>query len=355
MKIAYIIPSLAATGPMIMVKALVDEMMKHGHQCVVFYFDDKVAQLDMPARRITNYRPIDFRKFDVVHAHGIRPNLYVSVYKPWRRVKTKFVTTVHSYIFTEFRYCFGRFLGALFGLVFIASTWRMDKVVVLSKDAKRYFSRSIPSSKMDVIYNGLSELKGKMTVEEETMIEKFKAGRVMIGICSSLVLIKGVDILLRALAVLPQQYCLLVIGDGDQEDRLKSLCKQLGIEGRVMFAGYRPDAYRYLPAIDIYVQTSWSEGFCLALTEAAFYGKKIVCSDIPSMREKFADSEITYYDTHAVDSLVSGILAAEKDDSKGRKAQQKAKTLFTSSRMYEQYLRLYGSSDITSDNRRSSV
>lgn len=47
MKIAYIVSSLANSGPVIVVCDLVSMMLKHGHEVEVFYFDDKV-ELDFP-------------------------------------------------------------------------------------------------------------------------------------------------------------------------------------------------------------------------------------------------------------------------------------------------------------------
>ena len=108
----------------------------------------------------------------------------------------------------------------------------------------------------------------------------------------------------------------------------------------MLFLGYRDEAHRLLPLVDIYAMTSRSEGFCLALTEAAMYGKRIVCADIPGMREKYTDTEVTYYDVCSEKELFEAILYAENDEEKAVKAQVKAEKEFTAAKMCERYLRV---------------
>ena len=51
MNIAYILPSLANKGPVLVVRDLVREMKNRGHRCSVFYFDDKIeVAIDCPCR-----------------------------------------------------------------------------------------------------------------------------------------------------------------------------------------------------------------------------------------------------------------------------------------------------------------
>ena len=68
MKIAYILPSLANKGPIIVAKDLVNVMSKHGHECFVFYFDDKnQLHFQCPTQRIKMNTFIDFNSYDIIH------------------------------------------------------------------------------------------------------------------------------------------------------------------------------------------------------------------------------------------------------------------------------------------------
>ena len=228
----------------------------------------------------------------------------------------------------------------------MAVTASYDRVAVLSEDAKRHYSKWIPEEKLRVCYNGVdvskepSETMKASLTRDRQQVEEFKGDSILIGCICELVKIKNLDVMLQAMALLPLEYKLLLIGSGADEKSLQEQADQLGISDRVLFLGYRDEAHRLLPLVDIYAMTSRSEGFCLALTEAAMYGKRIVCADIPGMREKYTDTEVTYYNVCSEKELFEAILYAENDEEKAVKAQVKAEKEFTAAKMCERYLRV---------------
>lgn len=343
-RIAYVVPSLAPLGPVIVVRNLVERMVAHGHECVVFYFDERKNAMAFACetRRISFWKLMNFSGFDWVHAHCFRPMVYAA------RVKgVKKVTTIHSYLFTEYKYSLGHFLGWLFGRFTMAVAASYDRVAVLSEDAKRHYSKWIPEEKLRVCYNGVdinrepSEGEKASLARDWQHVEAFKGDSILIGCICELVKIKNLDVMLQAMARLPLEYKLLLIGSGADEKKLKEQAGRLGIRDRVLFFGYREEAHRLLPLVDIYAMTSRSEGFCLALVEAACYGKKIVCTDIPGMREKFSDEEVTYFDVDNPQALVEAIMEAQQHEEKGLKAKAVAEERFSTERMYEQYEGVY--------------
>lgn len=343
MKVAFIVPSLAPLGPVIVVRNLVERMVALGHECVVFYFDERENGMAFAceARHISFWKRENFSEFDWVHAHCFRPMVYAA-----KARGVKKVTTIHSYLFTEYKYSLGRFLGWMFGRFTMAVAASYDRVAVLSEDAKRHYSKWIPEEKLRVCYNGVdinrepSETMKTSLAQDWQRVEEFKGDSILIGCICELVKIKNLDVMLQSMAQLPQEYKLLLIGTGADENSLQEQADRLGISDRVLFLGYRDEAHRLLPLVDIYAMTSRSEGFCLALTEAALYGKKIVCADIPGMREKYTDTEVTYYNVCSEKELSEAILYAENDEEKAVKAQTKAEKEFTAAKMCERYLRV---------------
>jgi glycosyltransferase involved in cell wall biosynthesis len=95
---------------------------------------------------------------------------------------------------------------------------------------------------------------------------------------------KGFDVLLDALAHLPE-VSLLLVGDGECRERLEAQADRLGLRARVRFAGQLDDAaleaaYRAcdafcLPSVDR------AEAFGMVLLEAMRAGKPVIASDIP--------------------------------------------------------------------------
>lgn len=344
LRIAFVVPSLAPLGPVIVVRNLVERMVAHGHECVVFYFDERENAMEFACetRRISFWKLMNFSGFDWVHAHCFRPMVYVA------RVKgVKKVTTIHSYLFTEYKYSLGSCLGWLFGRFTMAVAASYDRVAVLSEDAKRHYSKWIPVEKLRVCYNGVdvsrepSETIKTSLAQDWQHVEAFKGDSILIGCICELVKIKNLDVMLHAMALLPLEYKLLLIGSGADEKSLREQADRLGISDRMLFLGYRYEAHRLLPLVDIYAMTSRSEGFCLALTEAAMYGKKIVCADILGMREKFSEEEVTYFDVDSPQELAEAVLTANEHPEKGERAKAVAEERFSTERMYEGYEGVY--------------
>lgn len=110
---------------------------------------------------------------------------------------------------------------------------------------------------------------------------------VVIGTVKSLASRYGIDVLLRAYALVKQQLGgtvktrLEIWGTGPDAQALQGLAHQLGISGNVVFRGWVahdkvPEA---LHELDIYVALSRAESFGVAILEACACGKPVVVSD----------------------------------------------------------------------------
>ncbi|MDX2348917.1 MAG: glycosyltransferase [Porticoccus sp.] len=73
--------------------------------------------------------------------------------------------------------------------------------------------------------------------------------------------------------------CLVIIGQGGLESRLKSQAEALGISGKVHFLGFVKDAYCYFKAFDSFVLSSDYEPFGMVLLEAMVAGLPIAYSN----------------------------------------------------------------------------
>lgn len=93
---------------------------------------------------------------------------------------------------------------------------------------------------------------------------------------------KGQDILLRALAIarpqLPAVH-LTLVGNGPDEEKLRALAVDLGVDDIVEFAGYVSDPRPYLRGADCFVLASRWEGFGVALVEALQFGLPVLATD----------------------------------------------------------------------------
>jgi glycosyltransferase involved in cell wall biosynthesis len=93
---------------------------------------------------------------------------------------------------------------------------------------------------------------------------------------------KNYPLLIRAAALMPD-VTINIVGNGPDEEALRSLANDLGVQGRVHFLGHRPreEALAILAEGDIFAQVSLFEGHSLGLIEAARLGLPLVVSDVP--------------------------------------------------------------------------
>jgi glycosyltransferase involved in cell wall biosynthesis len=117
-------------------------------------------------------------------------------------------------------------------------------------------------------------------------------GRPVVGLVGRLVPEKGVDVFLRAAAlvsgVVPQA-AFLVVGDGPLRPDLEHRAAMLGLAGTVTFTGYRSDATRLLAGLDVLAVPSRSDGSPLVVCEAMAAGVPVVASRVGGLPDLVED------------------------------------------------------------------
>ncbi|MDE6106295.1 MAG: glycosyltransferase family 4 protein [Bacteroidales bacterium] len=364
MNIAYIVPKLAQKGPVTVAYELVCQMTAHGHVCTVFYFDEGPDELGFPCetRRISwrggraadgGTGGLDFNRFDIVHSHGLRSDAYVCLHKP-ARSHARCISTLHNYVFDDLRYQYNRWTAFWAGRAWLAALRRHDTVVTLSRDALRYYSRFLPARKLTYAYNtrrlpndtahgGLQPLTEAEAAEATGFTAESPKPQIsyLIGVHAELTARKGIDQLLHVLPQLPD-HRLLVIGDGPARAALERQAAAEGIADRVRFLGYRPNASRYLPLYDLYALPSRSEGFPLALLEAAAQGVAVVCADLPVFEELVTANEVAFFELENADSLRAAVLdATARKAELARNLNARYRAAFSPEHFYIRYLEIY--------------
>jgi glycosyltransferase involved in cell wall biosynthesis len=107
---------------------------------------------------------------------------------------------------------------------------------------------------------------------------------------SQLIKEKGIDVAVYALAALPCDVLLWIIGRGPEEDKLKALVRDLGLEGRVCFLGTRRNVEPFLQAADCALCPSiYAEAAGLINLEALACGLPVIASRIGGIPEFVVD------------------------------------------------------------------
>ena len=93
--------------------------------------------------------------------------------------------------------------------------------------------------------------------------------------------------LIRAMALLPEEYSLRLVGTGDPKliAECKQLVKELMLERRVHFLGMRTDVPEILKSSSVVVLSSHYEGLSLSSIEGMASGHPFIASDVDGLHE----------------------------------------------------------------------
>lgn len=144
-----------------------------------------------------------------------------------------------------------------------------------------------------------------LTVDIEKYIrEKNTYGNRQLVCVGGLIVRKGVDLLLNALALTDSSIKLVIVGDGGEKDRLIKQAESLGIADRVSFKGFLEgeELYRCYAESDAFVLPTREDCFGLVTLEA-------MCAHLPVISSKYADGA-----RDLIEKDVTGIIVDPYDD-----------------------------------------
>lgn len=221
--------------------------------------------------------------------------------------------------------------------------------IAVSKGAKESMSKisGVYMSKINVIYNPVIDESFYEASEEKIehpFFEK-KEGPVLITV-GRLDYQKDIEILLKSLSYLPDEYKarLIVCGDGPLKFELQSKAQTLGILQRIDFLGFVKNPLPYVKNADLFVLSSIYEGLPTVLIEALALGVPIVSTDCPDGPKEILDSGrygllVPVSDPHALRKAIETVLK----ENKIPKADKKYIERFTVSYAVAQYKNLIDS------------
>ena len=341
LKVAILLPSLARTGPIFVAHKIV-ENLKHEVDFTVFYLD-KIEHLpfDCKTVKIGFFEKINFKEFDVIHSHMMRPDLYLIYHKA--SLYTKTVTTFHQYIFQNFKYTHNAVISFIIKKLWLFRISKLNQIVCLSKGMKDYYNNKNIHPSISNIYNGVNipTINNEIDSDDLHKIQALKSKYIVLGSMAKYDARKGLEQIIKVLAINPK-LAFVLIGDGSEKENLLALANQLNVSDRLFFAGIRKHSTDYLPLFDIYLAPSRSEGVSLALLEAVASKTPVVCSDIISFTELFGNDELSFFELDNIDSLNNAIAFSLANSRElVEKAFEKYSNNFTETFMAQNYLKLY--------------
>lgn len=113
---------------------------------------------------------------------------------------------------------------------------------------------------------------------------------ILIGAVGRLTAVKNYVFLVDLLSELPNQYKVIVLGDGEDEEYLKDAIERNKVGNRFFLLGKKQSVSSYLSAMDIFAMPSLNEGMPFSLIEAQASGLKCIVSTGVSDEAKIIDS-----------------------------------------------------------------
>lgn len=246
-------------------------------------FTAAAKELSLPIEaRLQSRKRVDFallgdmrgflrdKQFHILHTHGYKALLYGRAACP---PSTQVIHTHHGDTSRSLT-------TRLYQWLAYHQMKRIDAVCAVSQQMHANLQRSIPAHKLHLVENMLATPLPACP-DQPKVQPKESEKRMQLVALGRLSKEKGLDILLQALATIPQpRPRVTLVGEGGQESELRALTEQLKITSDVFFAGFQTDIVPILAESDAIVMPSLREGLPLSLIEAAAFGLPAIATHV---------------------------------------------------------------------------
>ena len=189
-----------------------------------------------------------------------------------------------------------------------------DRIVAVSDDVKQSFIRAsdIDDSRLVVKYNTF-DVKRINLLANETIENVFEENN-GISICTvgKLEEVKGHKRLLSVIKRLVAKDILVnltIVGDGPLKNELQEYIDANSLQNYVSLVGFDTNPYKYVAKSDLFVCSSYSEGFSSVVAESLILGVPVLTTDCAGMREMLGDNnEYGVIVDNDEDSLYTGLV-----------------------------------------------
>lgn len=259
----------------------------------------------IPTRRVTIHgntdlglyrrlwRELHACKPDIIHTHLLHADLFAIPVAWLMRFPEKRPVIVSSrHNDDAFRVQpYQRFLNNLL--------WRMTDAGIAISEAVRRFSIDVEGVRPDrihTIYYGYQSAHSDLAALRHEVREELgiPPEQTVIGMVCRLIEQKGIPHGIRAFGRIAEHFPdarLLIVGEGRLRSSLEAQVRELKLEDRVHFLGWRTDGARVMASFDIFLMPSLWEGFGLVMLEAMAHGLPIVGSAVSAIPEVVVNGE----------------------------------------------------------------
>lgn len=189
------------------------------------------------------------------------------------------------------------------------------------KDNTDYFKEeknlTLPNA-MDIQY--ITNVNKK---DIETVIKNYKIPRdkKILGFIGRLDEQKGIIPFIKDLSKYKDKFndsVILLVGNGSQEDEVKRLIKELGLDGLFILTGFQEKVNVFYPIIDVFFLPSLYEGLPMVLLEAMAFKKTIISMNVGSISEVINKNTGILIDAGDYDRFINELIRIKNNDNLSR-------------------------------------
>lgn len=358
MRILHVITSLLTGGAEKLMVDLLPRMKAQGHEVELCVFNaartpffDDLEKANVKIHTLSGgdnvYNPkniVELRKlmnegWDIIHTHNTASQLFVAIASIFSR-KATLITTEHN---TTNR----RRDKAWYKPIDYWMYSKYTKVICISDQAEinhREYMGTARSQNVCTIYNGIDYNRYANAAPADDV--RRIANKIITNVAAFRPQ-KDQPTLIKAMALLPEDFHLCLVGGGDDERKLlfENMIKDLNLSDRVHLLGLRTDVPNVLAASDYVVMCSHYEGLSLSSIEGMSSGKPFLASDVDGLHEMVDGAGVLFKHEDAED-FANAIVKLDSDADYHnqiiRQCQDKA-AKFDISVMVDNYLAVYKS------------
>jgi glycosyltransferase involved in cell wall biosynthesis len=254
---------------------------------------ERMAELGVPTERIEMNSRFDFKAakalaklcekwdIDLIHCHYLREHYTALLAKRYNK-KIRVVYTNH-------------FVLANNSITRLSNRW-MDKrqdqmIAVCNRGKEQLIANGWSGERIQVVFNAVDMAAWAGDRSQSTMRTELgiPEDRLVMLCASRFADDKGHAYLVRSLKRLGEitqvPFTMVLAGDGPLLEPTKEQVKSLGLEDRVIFAGFRKDIKNLYKGSDIYINSSRHEALSFLIIEAMAAGLPVIVTDMGGNRD----------------------------------------------------------------------
>ena len=171
---------------------------------------------------------------------------------------------------------------------------KFDIVACVSKKVKESILNCYHDIKESIVLYNTNETDKILLLKDESISDiNFDSDGYKLCAVGKLEKVKGFDRLLRIYEKLLKdgfQSHLYILGEGSERAEIERTIREKNIETNVTLLGYRQNPYKYVSKCDLFICSSYSEGFSTAATEALIIGTPVCTVEVSGMKEMLGEN-----------------------------------------------------------------